>query len=521
MPVGPSPDPGKINMAEALLEPALSRGQDNDLAVICHEAKITYAALAVATSRSGNVFRDLGVNVGHRVLMMVRDTPEFLYIYIGLLKIGAVPVALNTRLTSQDIAYIIDDSGANILILDSCFQDQLHNGLKIAKNIPTIIYTDAETDKAHSFLTLLAEAKQELKIIRLPLDAPAIWMYSSGTTGKPKGVVHLLKTVLTSTKVMGEILGLGIGDRIYSTSKLFFAFSLAHCVFASLRLGATTILDPRWPDPDIVASNVQRFKPTTMLSVPTFYRSLLRDGVASKPAFKNVKYYLTAGEQMPESLFNQWVEVTGRPALEAIGATETCFLFLSNRPEKFKPGTCGVPTPGTEVKIVDELGKQVSKPGVQGVLWVKMESLASGYWNMEERTKSVFQKDWYCTNDMFSVDEDGFYQHQGRADDMLKISGQWVSPSEIEEQVLHFREVQEAAVVGIPNEEGLIRLALFMVAPEVTGDHKLLETRITERLINHLSIYKCPRQFYYLNSMPQTSTGKLKRFALRESIANK
>ena len=188
-----------------------------------------------------------------------------------------------------------------------------------------------------------------------------------------------------------------------------------------------------------------------MLSVPTFYRNLLRDNFATKPAFKNVRCYLTAGEKMPASLFNNWMETTGRPALEAIGATETCFLFLANRPDNFKPGTCGLPTPGTEVKIVGKDGNKITDPAIPGILWVKMESLASGYWNMEEQTKAVFQEGWYCTNDMFTVDEDGMYEHQGRADDMLKISGQWVSPSEIEEQVQQHPKILESAGVGIPN----------------------------------------------------------------------
>ena len=505
-------------MAEALLGPALSRGQENDLAVICDDEEVTYGELAAISSRVGNVFRNLGINAGDRILIMVRDTPNFFYIYLGILKIGAVPVGLNTRFSAQDIAYTIDDSGSDLIVLDSCFAELYNEGQKLSKNVPTAIYSDAKVGSTPYLGILLEDAVEELEVVQLPWGAPGIWMYSSGTTGQPKGVVHLQRTVLASTRLMGEVLGVGPGDRIYSTSKLFFAFSLAHCFFASLQLGATAILDPNWPDPSIVAANVQRFQPTVMLSVPTFYRNLIRDGSATNPAFKNVRYYLTAGEKMPVSLFHKWVKATGHPALEAIGATETCFLFLANRPDKFKPGTCGFPTPGTEVKIVNQEGKEIIEPNIPGILWVKMDSLAGGYWKMDEQTKKVFHKGWYCTNDMFVLDEDGMYQHQGRADDMLKISGQWVSPSEIEEHVLRHPKVSEAAVVGIPNEGGLVRLALFIVVPEIRDNREKFEKELREFMNRHLSIYKCPRQIFYLDAMPLTATGKLQRFALRQMV---
>ena len=507
-----------VNMAEALLGPALSRGQHNDLAVICRDEQISYGELDKRANRAGNAFKRLDVNIGDRVLMMVRDTPDFFYIYLGLLKIGAVPVGLSTRLAAQDLAYIIEDSESVLFILDHCFSELYADGLALVINAPTTIFTDMKIDGTLYFQTLVLEAMEELQAVQLQWDSPAIWMYSSGTTGKPKGVVHLQRTVLASTRLMGEVLGVGPGDRIYSTSKLFFAFSLAHCFFASLQLGATTILDPDWPDPNIVNLNVQRFKPTVMLSVPTFYRQLLRDNLATKPAFKKVRHYLTAGEKMPASLFHDWIEATGRAALEGIGATETCFLFLVNRPENLKPGTCGLPTPGTEVKLIDQDGEIIVDAGRPGVLWVRMLSLACGYWKLEEKTEDVFQEGWYCTNDMFTVDKDGMYEHQGRADDMLKISGQWVSPSEIEEQVQQHPKVSDAAVVGVPNEDGLVRLALFIITPEAGTNRKKLETEIRELIVKNLSIYKCPRNIYYVDNMPVTATGKLKRFALRALV---
>ena len=281
-------------------------------------------------------------------------------------------------------------------------------------------------------------------------------------------------------------------------------------------MGATVILYPEWPDALAVAEIVKRFKPTVLLSVPTFFRNLLREGVADSEDFKNIRYFITAGEKLPQSLFDQWLAETGKPMLEGIGATETCFLFLSNRPNQIRPGTCGIPTPGTKVKLIGEDGNIITKPMKTGVLWVAMDCVASSYWNMEELTSQVFQEGWYCTNDMFTCDADGYYEYQGRADDMLKISGQWVSPAEIEEQVLLHEDVSEAAVVGAKNRDGLIRLALFIVAKTSRGRSDELKQEVAQMLTTNLAIYKCPRTMYFLDEMPLTVTGKLKRFVLRQ-----
>jgi benzoate-CoA ligase len=328
--------------------------------------------------------------------------------------------------------------------------------------------------------------------------------------------VHGQRTVFTAPEVMGKVLGVGPGDRVFASSKLFFAFSLGHVLFATLHLGATAVLYAGWPDVEAVAEVIAQHRPTIVLSVPTFYRNMLRERVAEQPAFKEVRYFLSAGEKLPRALFDRWHAATGRPILEGIGATETCFLFLANRPDRMNPGTCGVPTPGTEVKLIGEDGARVTEPLQPGVLWVKMAAVASGYWNLDERTRAAFQDGWYCTGDMFTFDAEGWYEYQGRADDMLKISGQWVSPAEIEEFVLKHPMVSEAAVVGVPNEDGLVRLALFLVAPKVGPDRITFERELQEQLVASLSIYKCPRRMFYVDQMPLTATGKLQRHALRQ-----
>ncbi len=498
-----------LNMADEILGPPLARGQGADPAVLCGEERVSFAELAERAGRAANALRGLGVGEGDRVLLMASDRPVFFYAYLGLMKLGAVPCALNLRLSAADIAYTMADSGARLVLSDAQFVPQVREAAESLAAAPPVVSLDDELPN------LMAVAESELKSVQRPADAPGFWMYSSGTTGKPKGVVHAQRTVFMAPEMFGTVLHVGPGDRVFASSKLFFAFALGHVMFATLQCGAAAILFPGWPDAEAIAAVVERHKPTVMLSVPTFYRNLLRSKVAERSGFKAVRHYLSAGEKLPKSLYDQWMAATGRPILDGIGATETCYLFLANRPDQLDPGTCGRPQPRVEVKLIAEDGTLVTRAGDPGVLWVKMPSVALGYWNMEERTRAIFQDGWYCTNDIFTFDARGAYEYQGRADDMLKISGQWVSPAEIEEHVLRHPQVSEAAVVGIPNDDGLVRLALFLVAPRVS-DKPSFEAELQAQLIAALSIYKCPRRTFYVDSMPMTATGKLQRYALRQ-----
>ncbi len=506
-----------LNVADAVLGPPLSRGQGDDPAILCGDEVVTFAELNARSNRTGNVFHSLGIGASDRVLLMVADRPIFFYAYFGLLKIGAVPCALNLRLANSDLAYIIADSGARAVLADPGFLPVCEKAIGALEDEepPALVLSNSENSGRLALSAQMAQAPSVLESVRRSMDAPGFWMYSSGTTGKPKGVIHAQRSVLAARKVMGDVMGVARGDRVFCTSKLFFAYSLAHMVFATLQQGATAILYPGWPDVAAINAVITHHRPDIVLSVPTFYRKLSQGAVASQQPFKEVRYYMSAGEQLPKSLFHRWMKLTGRPILEGIGATETCFLSLFNRPDRMSPGTCGVPTPGTEVKLVDEESAIVEHPGHPGVLWVRMLSVATGYQGKASLTRSVFQDGWYCTNDVFTVDGDGFYEYQGRTDDMLKISGQWVSPVEIEAHVLQNPAVNDAAVVGIPNTDGLVRLALFLEAPGVI-DQVNFGNKLQESLVTALSIYKCPRRVFYIESMPRTDTGKLRRNALRE-----
>ena len=505
-----------MNLAEEVLRPALERGQGADPALLSDGTTVTYAELNERIYRAAHAFRSAGMKPADRALMLVCDAPAFYYAFLGLARIGAVPIPLNLRLAPADLAFTIDDSGAKLLFIDRQFMPIYEEIAGDLSDPPRLIMTDGSFGDAAVLSDLMADASSEPITVDRDADDPAFWLYSSGTTGKPKGVVHRQGMIVGAENFIGKMHGVGPGDRLFCSSKLFFAYSLAHCLFASLRLGACSILYADWPDPNAITAVVERYKPTVMLSVPTFYRNLLRDGAAEKPAYKQIKSYISAGEKLPKSLFDRWQSATGRPLYDGIGASETCFLFLANGRDAVRGGTCGKPTPQTEVKLVDLEGNTVSGTEASGILWVRMPSVAAHYWNLDDLSREVFRDGWYCTNDMFSRDAEGWYEHQGRADDMLKISGQWVSPLEIEEHVLHNPKVADAAVVGVPNEDGLIRLALFVVAPDAEGDHEGFEKELKDALTAELAIYKCPRRVFYLDSMPVTGTGKLQRFQLRE-----
>lgn len=509
-----------MNAATALLAPSLTAGRGGDPAILFGKRTITYAELDRESSRFGNAFLAAGLERGDRVLLMVGDRPDFLFAYLGAMKAGGVAVGLNVRLAADDLAFVIDDSGARLLVIDEMFLPLYEQAAARTVNKPLVAVADRHCAGYRGLQELLVGQPDNLVAATMDPDDMAFWLYTSGTTGRPKGAVHRHRMVLAADRFLGGVLGVGPGDRLFCSSKLFFAFALGHCLIGALRLGATVILYEGWPSPEAIAEVVETHRPTLLFSVPTFYRNLLRDGIAESQAFRGVRHFVSAGEKLPESIFERWLMATDKPIIEGIGATETVFLFLANRPHDYRPGSCGRPTPGTEVQLRDEEGRAVNETGVPGLLWVRIDSLAARYWQQPERTEAAFHDGWYCTGDIFVLDEDGVYHHQGRGDDMLKVSGQWVSPAEIEEQVLRHPGISDAAVVGVPNADGLVRLTLFAVPNDPHADTEALTEDVRQSLMGALSIYKCPRRIVLIDQMPRTATGKIQRFLLRQMVAD-
>ncbi len=510
--------PNKLNGADILLQVAEQQKLGDHAAILTNEEIVTYAELVGKSCQYGHALQSLGVNSQDRVLLVIEDRPELFFAYLGALKIGAVPVALNLRLSAAELEFIAVDSKCKVIVTDAEYSGLCISACAALENPPVIVEAGTSSGQTER-LDVLAESQPEhLASVLLNPNDMALWMYTSGTTGTSKGAVHLLKSLDGVGRYLGPIYGVGPGDRIFCSSKLFFAFSLGHSFLATLRLGATAVLHTGWPSTEAIAAIVDKIRPDLIFSVPTMYRKLLADGLAAEDGFKAVRYFLSAGEHLPDRVFREWQAVTGHPILAGIGATETLMMFIANGPDSEYPSSTGRPLPHTDVRLISDEGEDIIDPGLPGVVWVKSDTLAEGYWNQPEKSSAVFLGGWYCTGDVFIRNADGYYFFQARDDDMLKISGQWVSPSEIDEYVLQIPDVLEASTVGIENDQGLVRLALCLVPENLDFDRDTLQAKITDHLTENLSVYKCPRRFVYLHELPRTATGKIQKFKLRQYV---
>ena len=508
--------PQLCNAADEILGPTLARGRGGDIAILFGDTKITFNELNADVNRVANALRPY-LAKGDRALLLLKDSPVFVAAHLGIMRSGAVAVAISTRSTAKDLAFAIDDADAKVLLIDEEFLPIYQQAIATCTRLPALVAVRGQANGSRRAIEdLLVDASADFVSAQTTADDMAFWLYTSGTTGTPKAAVHCHGDVVIGDWYM-EAFGFGPGERVFSSSKMFFAFALAHILIGALRAGATIVLYEGWPDGHAIADVVERYRPTLMLSVPAFYRELLRNNYADRSAFKSVRCYLSAGESLPESLYYRWREATGAPIVEGIGATETMFMMIGGTPDDHRPGATGKPLPYVEARLVDVGDQTVTAADAPGVLWVKMGSLCRGYWQQPDKTKIAFRDGWFHSGDVFIVDRDGWWYHQGRADDLLKISGQWVSPAEIEECAQTVPGVSEAIVVGAQDEDGLVRLTMFLVAPD--GGDDALQDKVKEKLLGTLSRYKCPRRIVFLDAIPRTATGKARRFRLREWVS--
>lgn len=506
MPLDPLPSPAN-NACEQIIGWQAEAGLSDQAALLAGTRRVSFGELTRLVNRIGNGLKAAGIGRGDRVLMLLRDTPELVAAWLAVVKIGAIATALNTRSSPRDIAFAIADSGCAAFL----FEPEFHGLAAAAGPIPGLVVDDVTAFALRHPDELAAEA--------VGPDNPAFSIYTSGTTGSPKAALHRHGAVAIGHLHLAENFGIRPGDRVFSTSKLFFAFALGHCLIGALKCGATVILHDGWPDAEAVVAVVERHQPDLFLSVPTMYRNLVRDEAAVRPSFRRIRHFVSAGERLPEPVFDEWQRATGLPILEGIGTSETVFLAIANTPRAYRRGVAGRLLPWAEARLVGD-GKPARGPDCSGVLWVRMASVATGYWKQPEKTATAFVDGWYCTGDVFTVDADGWWRHDGRADDMLKISGQWVSPAEIEEHAMKVAGVAEAAAVGVPNEDGLVRLGLVVVPSADAPAQRRLEEVLRQHFERSLSIYKCPRRIRFVEEMPRTVTGKLQRYKVREMFAH-
>jgi benzoate-CoA ligase len=512
---GKKTDPDAVvpNAADEILGPTLARGGAEDIAILFGDRRITFGELDSEASRFANALTPY-LAFQDRALLLLKDSPDFVAAYLGIMRMGAVSVTLSTRSTARDLAFAIADSGAKVLLIDDDFMPLYEEAMRLASHRPQLVVTRGRTNYAiPTMAEFVARASTQKPSVVTRATDMAFWLYTSGTTGTPKAAVHCHGDVVVGDSYMRSF-GFGPGQRIFSSSKLFFAFALGHVLIGGLRSGSTIVLYDGWPDGEAIVANVDRYRPTIMLSVPAFFRALLRDGYAEHAGFKAVRCYLSAGEPLPEAVYQRWHDATGAPIVEGIGATETIFMMIGGTPQDHKPGATGKPFSYVEVKLLDSEARPVTSVGSPGTLWVRMNSLCRGYWQQPDKTDAAFHDGWFRTGDVFIVDDDGWWYHQGRADDLLKISGQWVSPGEIEDCATSVPGIAEAIVVGAQDDDGLVRLNMFLVAPE--GGNEELKQQVRDTLLKTLSRFKCPSQIVFVDSIPRTATGKARRFKLRQ-----
>lgn len=507
-----------MNAGDEILSPALSRGLDDQIAIIDEHETLTYRQLNQRANQFGNALRSQGVQPEERVMFLLEDSADLVAAYIGTMRIGAVAIAYNRKAVLRDLLFTINESRARLLFIEADFVDtaielipQIHHPLKL-------VVRNGEMDNHLSTQALLANSSPELDSTPMSPDDMAFWIYTSGTTGKPKAAVHLQHDLIISDLHLRENFKVQPGEKILCTSKFFFAYPLAHGMFAGLRCGATLILFDGWPTPERTGTLVETHRPDLLFSVPTLYQKLLDDGVAGSPAFRTIRCCVSAGEQLPKTLYNDWQQLTGKPIYEGIGTTETLALYIVNSPEAHRAGASGRVVPWAEVRLINEIGDPINTPDTPGVAWLRMPSVCDRYWNRQDMTRQAFNGVWYRTGDIFSFDAEGWWYHQGRADHMLKISGQWVSPSEIEYCALSVPSISEAAVVEAPRNDGPSRLVLFLRPQHAGVDEQTMIQQVREALHNQLAHFKCPQDMRIIDEVPRTATGKIQKYKLQQLL---
>lgn len=508
--------PASLNAASVFIDRHLAEGRGERVALRWNDQAVTYAELAANVHRAGNALRRLGLRPEERVLLAVLDSPEFVYSFWGAIKIGAVPVPVNTFLRADEYAYLLENSRASALVASQEVWPTL--AAVSARSLRHRIVVGADTQGAMSFWKLMDQESAILEPEPTHAEDMALWLYSSGSTGSPKGVVHLHRNLVYCAETYGrEVLGLGPEDVTLSAARLFFAYGLGGGMYFALHAGGTAALVSERPTPESMFMAIHRYRPTLFFGVPTLYAAMLQiKDVEQKYDLSSLRLCASAGEALPAELFKRWKEQFGVEILDGIGSTEALHIFLSNRAGRVSPGSSGTPVPGYEVRIVNEHGQSVPQ-GEAGDLLVKGGSITAGYWRRLEATRRALQGEWLRTGDTYYQDADGVYWYCGRSDDMLKVSGQWVSPAEIEGLLFQHPAVLEAAVVGWEDENRLIKPKAFVVVKEgqalSTALAEELQAFVKERTLPH----KYPRWIEFVPELPKTATGKIQRYKLRQA----
>lgn len=512
--------PDSFNVASTFLDRHLSEGRGSRIAVHAEGTTYTYAQIAELTNRVGNVLLELGVEIEQRVALLLFDSPQFAAAFFGAIKIGAVSVPVNTGLRPDDYVYILNDSRAKVLLIHASLWQSIQHirpQLQYLRHVIVVGLNKAhETKDTHDFDRLTEQAIGLLAAANTSKDDTALWLYSSGSTGFPKGCVHLHHDMIYCTEYYAKpILGIREDDITFSAAKLYFAYGLGNNLYFPFSVGASAVYHQGRPIAEDMFKVVEHYRPSIFFGIPTLYANMLALPDAEKRFdFSSVRVCVSAGEALPGDILRRWEDAFHVPILDGIGSTEILHIFISSRTGEIKPGSTGKIVPGYSAMITDEAGHPVP-PGDIGNLLISGDSIAAYYWNKHEKTKNTMNGHWIHTGDKYYQDEDGYFWYCGRSDDMLKVSGQWVSPVEVENTLIAHPAVLEAAVVGVLDDENLVKPKAYVTLKEGVEPSDKLAEELQNFVKERLTPFKYPRYVEFIPELPKTATGKIQRFILR------
>lgn len=506
------------NAAVEFVDRRVAEGLGDKTAFIDPSRNLTYAELRDATARVGAMLARIGIEQEDRVALVLLDTVDFPILFWGAIRAGIIPVLLNTRLNAEQYRFLLEDSRAKAVFVSAALLPIVQEAAQQVPTLRSVIVVGGGPEGVPRLESLLAAENEGTAAARTCADEVAYWLYSSGTTGAPKGVMHVHSSMILMARQAGQDrIGIRENDVVFSAAKLFFSYGLGNSIICPMSVGATSVFYPERPTPQTVFETLRSYQPTMFYAVPTLYAAILADPNCTREnGSHRLRLCFSAGEPLPPELGKAWKERFGLDIVNGIGSTEMGHLFLTNLPDAVEYGTAGVPVSGYDVRLVGEDGRDVGD-GELGELWVRGETSAAGYWNQRERSRRTFQGEWTRTGDKFMRRPDGVFLYCGRTDDMFKVSGIWVSPFEVEAALISHPSVLEAAVVPYEDEHGLIKPKAFVVLKDRRGDK--LSRAFHDELKLHVKTtigpWKYPRWIEFIESLPKTASGKIQRFMLQ------
>jgi benzoate-CoA ligase family protein len=500
--------PESFNIADYLLDERIREGHGPRPALHTDDSTLTYDDVLALANRYGNLLRERGIAPEQRVAIALPDGADFTAALFGTLKVGAVAVMVNPHQRPDTLRAVFDYIRARIVLVAPAVSDVFREATRGLRGPPLLLVLDDDLRAG------IAGAPASLDTAPTHRDDPAVWLFSGGTSGRPKAVIQTHRSYANTTELYGKrALGLTKDDITIAVPRLFFGYALGSNLFFPFSVGGSAVLFAERCTPEAIFDRVERFRPTVLVNVPTMVQQMVVHPDARRRDLSSLRFATSAGEALPAELYRRWKETFGVELLDGLGTAEMWHIFLTNHPGDVRPGTLGRVVDGFEVRLRDEHGRDVPD-GETGFLWVRGDSRAIAYWRDMDATRAAFRGEWYVSEDMLSRDADGYHTYRGRGDDMLKVSGKWLAPQEVENCLLQHAAVREAAVVGVVEEDGLMRPHAYVVTADTPGGDGLAAD-LLEFLGASLESYKVPRSIMFLDALPRTHLGKVDRGQLR------